>query len=100
MLSFFIGLGSIIGVVGWFITKSFVFISVGLLCYLIETIIEWKNLSMSAKKTDIAILVVGCIAGLFIKSIPFWLSGIIALLCYSALLGVFSVFVFILSVKK
>ena len=88
MLSFIIGLGAIVGVVGWFITKSLIFIGIGILCYLVETIMEWKNLNANAKLVDVFIFVIGCIVGLFIKSMPFWLCGIVALLIYSALLGI------------
>ena len=89
MLSFLIGfIGAIIGVVGWFGFGSILALIIGFVAYIIETIMEKEELNSSAKLLDIVILAIGCIVGLFVKSVPFYVMGLIFINIYSLLMGV------------
>ena len=89
MLSFFIGfLGAIIGVVGWFAFGSVAALVIGFVAYIIETIMESKELNGNAKMLDIVIIAIGCIVGLFVKSVPFYVMGLIFINVYSLLMGI------------
>ena len=91
MFSFFLGLiGSIVALVGWFGFHSLPLLIIGTVCYFIETIIEWKNLNSGSKAFDVIVIVIGCIIGLFIKSVPFYTIGLIAINCWSVLLSIIS----------
>lgn len=80
-------LGAIVGLVGWFGFKSVLLLVIGTVFYLIETIIEWKNLNAGAKMTDVIIIIIGCIIGLFIKT-PWYVCGMIAINIYSAIMNI------------
>ena len=88
MISFWIGfIGAIIGVVGWFGFGSIWALVIGFAAYIIETIMERKELNRNAKLLDIVILAIGCIVGLFVKSVPFYVMGLIFINIYSLLMG-------------
>jgi hypothetical protein len=90
MISFIIGLiGVIVGLVGWFGFHSIPLLIVGTAFYIIETIIEWKNLNDGAKLLDILIFGIGAIIGLFAK-IPFYVGGMIAINIFSLVTIIFS----------
>ena len=90
MVSFFIGLiGSVIALVGWFAFDSIISLIIGVSLYVIETIIEWKNLNTGAKVVDIIVFIIGSIIALFIKT-PFYIGGMIAIAIYSGVLALFS----------
>lgn len=87
MLTFLLGLiGSIIALIGWFGFKSVILLIVGTLMYVIETILEWKDLNAGAKGLDVVIFVIGCVVALFGK-IPFYVGGMVAVNCFSALMS-------------
>lgn len=82
-------IGAIVALVGWFGFKSVPLLIIGFLGYVIETIIEWKDLNAGAKMFEIIIFAIGCIVGLFI-SVPFWVCGLLAISMYSLLIGIIS----------
>lgn len=92
MIGFFIGLiGSIIALVGWFGFKSIILLVIGTILYLIETIIDWKQLNIGAKILDLVVFGIGCIIGAFIQSIPFYVGGLIAINIYSIILSIIAI---------
>lgn len=87
MFTFLLGLiGALIALIGWFGFKSVALLIVGTLLYVIETILEWKDLNAGAKGLDVVIFVVGCLVSLFIKT-PFYIGGMVAINCFSALMS-------------
>ena len=88
MFSYFLGLiGSIVALVGWFGFHSLPLLIIGTVCYVIETIIEWKKLNAGAKAFDLIVFGIGCIIGAFIKSVPFYIVGLIAINCWSIIMS-------------
>lgn len=88
MLSFLIGLvGSVVGLVGWFAFHSVPLLVAGTALYIIETIMERKNLNTGAKMLDLLIFGIGCVVGLLLK-IPIYVGGMIAIHIYSAIMGI------------
>lgn len=85
MLSFMFGfIGAAISLIGWFAFHSLPLLIVGTLFYVIETIIEWRQLNAGAKTLDILIFGIGAFISLFLKT-PFYICGLLALNIYSAL---------------
>ena len=92
MISFLIGLvGAIIGVVGWVGFGSIWALIIGLVAYIIETIMEKGSLNNSAIITDIFVFGIGCLIGLFVKSVPFYIMGLMFINLYSLLMGILGV---------
>lgn len=92
MISFLIGLvGAIIGVVGWVGFGSIWALIIGLVAYIIETIMEKDSLNNSAIITDIFVFGIGCLIGLFVKSVPFYIMGLMFINLYSLLMGILGV---------
>lgn len=88
MISFFVGLvGAIIALVGWFGFHSLIALVIGTVLYIVETIMQLKELQPNALKFEITIFVVGCIVGLFLK-IPFYIGGMLATNIYSAVISI------------
>ena len=88
MFGYLLGtIGSIAALVGWFGFHSVPVLIIGTICYIIETIIEWKDLNSGAKVFDVIIFVIGCIIGLFIKSVPFYIVGLLAINCWSIIMS-------------
>lgn len=95
MLSFFIGLiGSLIALIGWFGFQSLNALVVGFFFYVVETVVEWKNLNVNAKCVDVLIFAIGSIIGLFINA-PFYICGLLAVMIYSGIISVISLIAFI-----
>ncbi len=95
MLSFLIGIsGVLISLVGWFGFKSILLLVIGTLFYVIETLLEWRNLNTGAKFVDIIVFCVGCIVAAIFK-FPFYIGGMIAINCHSAITLLFSIPLFI-----
>ena len=95
MISFLIGLvGSIIGVVGWFGFGSVLALVIGLIAYIIETIMEKDSLNRNAIMVDILIFGIGCVVGAFVKTVPFYVMGLIFINIYSLLTGLLGIFLF------
>lgn len=91
MLSFFIGLiGVLVALIGWFGFDSLVALIVGTLLYVVETIIEWKNLNRGSKVIDIVVFIIGAIIALIVKN-PFYIGGMIAINIYSGVTVAFSI---------
>lgn len=85
MFSSLIGLaGILVSLIGWFKHKSVLLLLIGTGLYAIESLLEWKNLNINAKKLDLVLFVIGCIVALFID-LPFYVGGMLALNFYSAL---------------
>lgn len=91
MISFIIGfLGAVVGVAGWFGFGSVWALVIGFAAYIVETIMERKELNKNAKMADFVIIAIGCIVGLFVKSVPFYVMGLIFINIYSLLMGLVS----------
>lgn len=86
------GIGALVGVVGWFGFKSVIALVIGFIAYLIESYMERDSLNANAKTLDIIIIVVGCIVGIFVKSVPFYVMGLIFINIYSLVVGAFGLF--------
>ena len=101
MISGLIGfIGSIVGVVGWFGFGSVIALVIGLIAYIIETIMEWKNLNGNAKKLDVVVFAIGCIVGLFVNSLPFYVMGLIFINVYSLIMGLLGIGTIVSAFKK
>lgn len=85
MLSMLIGvIGAIIGLVGYFYFQSVPLLVIGTGLYIVETLMEWKNLNPNSKVIDVVIFIVGGLIGMKLK-VPFYVGGMIAINIYSAL---------------
>ena len=80
-------IGSVVALVGWFGFHSVITLIIGTVIYIIETIIEWKELNMGAKLFDILLFVIGSIIALIVKT-PFYIGGMIAIAIYSAIISI------------
>ena len=86
MFASLIGLvGALTALIGWYGYKSVLLLAIGTGLYLVETLIEWKNLNMNAKKLDLFIFVLGSVVALF-TNLPFYIGGMLAINFYSALM--------------
>lgn len=86
MFASLIGLvGVLTALIGWYGHKSVLLLAIGTGLYLVETLIEWKNLNMNAKKLDLFIFVLGSVVALF-TNLPFYIGGMLAINFYSALM--------------
>ena len=86
MFASLIGLvGVLTALIGWYGHKSVRLLAIGTGLYLVETLIEWKNLNMNAKKLDLFIFVIGSVVALF-TNLPFYIGGMLAINFYSALM--------------
>ena len=86
MFASLIGLvGVLTALIGWYGYKSVLLLAIGTGLYLVETLIEWKNLNMNAKKLDLFIFVLGSVVALF-TNLPFYIGGMLAINFYSALM--------------
>ena len=86
MISFIFGLiGVIIALVGWFGYHSLVALIVGTVLYLIETIMQLKELNQNAITFEIVIAVVGCLVSGFF-GVPFYVGGMVAINLYSVVI--------------
>jgi|GEM_PF-4378024 len=89
MISFLVGLGgACLSLIGWFGFRSIILLLVGTALHLVETLIEFKQLTASAKMMDIVIFAIGCIVALFIASIPWYVGGILAIAIYSLITSI------------
>lgn len=99
MLYFFAGLiGVLIALIGWFGFSSITLLVVGTIFYIVETILESKNLNAGARLVDIIIFGIGSIVSIVIK-IPFYIGGLLAINFYSALITLLSAPVYIGEIK-
>lgn len=90
MLSSLIGLvGVLTALIGWYGYKSVLLLTVGTGLYVVETLLEWKNLNMNAKKLDLFIFAGGSVVALF-TNLPFYIGGMLAINFYSALMTLFA----------
>ena len=88
MFGFVLGLiGVLISLIGWFAFDSLLLLIIGTVCYVIESLLEWRELNAGAKFFDIFIFGIGCLIALFVKT-PIYIGGLIAINCYSALMCV------------
>lgn len=92
MFSFLIGsLGSIIGLVGWFGFKSVVMLVIGTAFYVIETVVEWKDLNTNAKLHDLVVFGIGSFIAAVFTSAPWYVGGMVAILINSLFLSIFGI---------
>lgn len=90
-------IGAIISLIGWFGYQSILFLVIGTIFYVIETILEWKDLNRNAKKLDFFIIIAGCLIGPSISSVPWYACGLLAINFYSALIHIGSALFLIFS---
>ena len=91
-------IGALVALIGWFGFKSVVCLIVGTSLYIIETLVEWKELNAGAKIVDIIIFAIGSIIAIIIKT-PFYIGGMIAINCYSAIMSLLSVPMYLQQIK-
>ena len=85
-MSFLIGVvGVLLSLIGWFGFNSLFLLILGTVFYIIETILEWKKLNSAAKMNDLIVFCIGCLVSILIKT-PFYIGGMIAINCYSAIM--------------
>lgn len=90
MVSFVIGtFGSILSLLGWFGFHSATILFVGTFLQAVETAMEWKALNGNAKKMDVLVFAMGCIIGLFVFTLPWYVGGLIAIAIYNLVMGIF-----------
>ena len=95
MLAALIGMiGCLIALIGWFGFDSVLLLIVGTAFYLVETFLERKSLNDGAKTLDFIIFGIGCVVALIVK-VPFYVGGMVAINCYSALFSVFTLIMYI-----
>lgn len=95
MVSFIVGLiGAIIGLVGWFAFHSVLLLIVGTALYIVETIMEWKELNAGAKLVDVIVFIIGSVIGVITKS-PFYIGGMVAINIYSGVMAIISLIPFL-----
>lgn len=99
MIGFILGaIGALVALIGWFGFKSVICLIVGTSLYIIETLVEWKELNAGAKIVDIIIVAIGCIIAIIIKT-PFYIGGMIAINCYSAIMSLLSAPMYLQQIK-
>ena len=81
--------GPLVVVIGWLVSKSIVFLFIGIGLWIAETIFKWTGLTAGAIMTDISIFGLGCIVSLFITT-PWYICGMFAICVYSAVIGLIS----------
>ena len=93
MISMLIGLaGALLALIGWFGFHSTTLLIIGTALYLVETVLEWKNLNSSAKVLDVVIFGIGSIIAIAFTATPWYVGGMIAISIYSLILGVLGIF--------
>lgn len=98
-MSFLIGVvGVLISLIGWFGFHSLLLLILGTVFYIIETILEWKELNSGAKRIDLIVFCIGCLVSILIKT-PFYIGGMIAINCYCAIMCLFSLPMYIKYLK-
>lgn len=90
---------AIAALIGWFGFKSVTLLIIGTGIYVIDTILRWQDLNAGAKLLDWSIFAVGCIVASFLK-IPFYIGGMFAINCYSFLLSIPEMLLFISFLKS
>ena len=90
MFASLVGLAGVLtALIGWYGHKSVLLLVIGTGLYLVETLMEWKNLNMNAKKLDLFIFALGSVVALF-TNLPFYIGGMLAINFYSALMTLFA----------
>lgn len=90
MFASLIGLAGVLtALIGWYGHKSVLLLVIGTGLYLVETLMEWKNLNINAKKLDLFIFALGSVVSLF-TNLPFYIGGMLAINFYSALMTLFA----------
>lgn len=90
MFASLIGLAGVLtALIGWYGHKSVLLLVIGTGLYLVETLMEWKNLNINAKKLDLFIFALGSVVALF-TNLPFYIGGMLAINFYSALMTLFA----------
>ena len=88
MISFLIGLvDAVVALEGWFVFKSVKLLLIGTILYIIETLLEWRELNTNAKKLDIVIFVIGCVVAASLTLAPWYVGGMVAIAIYSLIVG-------------
>ena len=77
------GIGSVVGLVGWYGLHFLPLLIIGFAGYVIATVMEWKTLSFDDKKLRILLLVLGCLVSRWTGS-PFYVSGMTIVCIYGA----------------
>ena len=100
MISFLIGLvGTLIALVGWFGYHSLVALIIGTVLYLIETIMQLRELNQNAIAFEVIIALIGCLVSGFFH-VPFYVGGMVAINLYSAIITLFGIPNFIASITS
>lgn len=100
MISFLIGLaGTLIALVGWFGYHSLVALIIGTVLYLIETIMQLRELNQNAIAFEVIIALIGCLVSSFFH-VPFYVGGMVAINLYSAIITLFGIPNFIPSITS
>lgn len=90
-MSYILGLvGALISLIGWFAYESLPMLIIGTVLWLIDTIIEWRNLNAGAKFVDLMLFIIGSVVALFLEK-PFYIGGLVAINIYSAIISVLSI---------
>lgn len=98
-MSFLIGVvGVLISLIGWFGFHSLFLLILGTVLYIIETILEWKELNTGAVITDLIIFGIGSFVSNITKT-HFYIGGMIAVNCYSAIMCLFALPMYIKHLK-
>lgn len=91
--------GGIVALVGWYALHSIWLLIVGTVLYILETVVNWKKLTVKAKITDIIIFFTGSIIAIY-TSTSWYIGGMLAISMYNLFVSIMSVIHLCISWKE
>jgi len=96
MLAFLVGaIGSAIGLIGWYYSGSIACLIIGVIAYIIETILEEENLTPKARQDVFVAFGIGALISVFRKVNPWYLGGMIGVNVWGGLLTIYGIIFYI-----
>lgn len=80
--------GAVTALIGWFGFHSVIALFIGTALYIVETIIEWRNLNSNAKILDIVIFAIGSIVAVSFTSAQWYIGGMVAIAIYNLIISI------------
>ena len=94
------GLGTLVGLIGWYAYHSTICLILGVIAYAIETILEEDSLNGFAKIDIFVAFGVGAAISLIRKTAPWYVGGLLGINIWGAILLILSLLVLGLSHRK
>ena len=76
-----------IGIIGWFLSRSVIYLIIGVIGYITETFFEWDNLDGIAKIDFLTAFAIGAFISQIRKVNPWYISGMLAINIWSLATG-------------